>query len=359
MVGDVGLWGLVTGPVEVISEDPDHPNQVFGWGNLGNCRGPNWSKTIKIPTNNPYVLLWIDATSNHEGLHIDGTRQIPCIAVRILAKKLFENEQFRGTVIEPTGNGNIVFIDIRRIVTMCETMKEFCRTLLKRVYHETGIPMDFPDACDVKLMWNDVDCYWQRDYIEEKLNMPGQFYDEVPGSKEYVKLHKLDRGSDWLVKEGAPLGKCYPRHDSPRGLTFADGTPIPGITPVDKAFASVARNSQDILNFDKEHPCKGVPRNLDMARSNLKATAQNEIAIERQNNDYVRNLQFQQARRSPKIDNTRTVSEQAHKLPGNEPQNIGTFVQTFTLPDSHEWFDSQQKIILEHCPTAWIKNLGN
>ena len=119
IVGDIGLQGMVTGPVELVKRDI-----VSTWENGGNCSGPDWLRTVTIRPN-PGWLFWVDATTNHEGLHFDANKEFACIAVRILEKRTFTagNGRIRNIMdLVPKG---IVFVNVADIATYFPDMQNF------------------------------------------------------------------------------------------------------------------------------------------------------------------------------------------------------------------------------------------
>ena len=133
IVGDVGLVGKITGHISLKYKG----QELTGWKSYGQCAGPNWNYQIVVPK---HAVFMIDASTNHEGLHLNRQTRTAAIAIRILVRSTP-----RGTNTSRLDPKDIIFVNIADIAYISPQMKNFFEKMFEFVIDELKIAMHLPE----------------------------------------------------------------------------------------------------------------------------------------------------------------------------------------------------------------------
>ena len=155
--------------------------------------GPLWYQNIDI-NHEDNVIFYIDATTNHEALHLERTQRIAAIAVRVL---------FTGSLTTPDGNKircvytgeepaeDIVFVNLEDIRGICPTMQKYFDTMRNLARKEIGV--EYPAWPHLGYYDMEKEWIWSRAYLEEIVHLPNHFWFRVQNSDTYAHISNIMR----------------------------------------------------------------------------------------------------------------------------------------------------------------------
>ena len=188
VIGDVGVLGHVTGPVELKSQD----NKFCFLQAQSHCAGPNLTAPV-VQGDVQSKVFWIDADCSHNPVYLsvlNGQARI-FVAVKMFDKVRAEDTEF---ILRDKFS---IYVDLRTIDRICSSMKAWWSSLNDLGFEILQLPkVNFQlidDSC-----WSVNQLAFESSYLKDKLHMKDEIIRTLPiiHESKNIRAHNVPMVTD-------------------------------------------------------------------------------------------------------------------------------------------------------------------